>query len=499
MNNTDNQIFDEHEVLHNLKHYLPAQAPLKDFIHHNTLHAFQKMKFDKAIYNASAILGYRVSLSLAEYRALYAEGKIVDAIVERTIATKKGNQHVVEWKEKMLHGNFQKASPRIGALRANWKKIYQIDIDSMVHPLLFRILCSYLDQGISIWNFPVHQKGLLASIREMERNSYSSFFRGKRAKKLLLGGQANIKHLLDLLIGNEALYKQYLFDQQFAHQGWSGMISAVEDQPQTLLDQKRISLQDLIAFELLLEIDVLDSTFNAEWLPLSNVLAERPTDLFAEVPVTELDEITTLWQQSYEWSYYDEVLKGLQSSFTHNELPPKAETFQAMFCIDDRECSLRRYLEKFDPLCETFGTPGFFGVEFYFQPDHGKFYTKLCPAPVNPKYLIKEVGVRRKHEKDAHFGKRSHSLFSGWLITQTLGFWSAVKLFINIFKPSTSPAMASYFRHMEKEAKLTIENKNPDHKENDLQIGFTIEEMTTRVEGLLKSIGLVKILRLSYM
>src|SRR6185436_11507885 len=40
--------------------------------------------------------------------------------------------------------------------------------------------------------------------------------------------------------------------------------------------------------------------------------------------------------------------------------------------------------------------------------------------------------------------------------------------------------------------KLTIENKDLNDRENDLQIGFTIEEMATRVESLLKSIGLVK-------
>ncbi|MDZ7649116.1 MAG: putative inorganic carbon transporter subunit DabA [Cytophagales bacterium] len=95
--------------------------------------------------------------------------------------------------------------------------------------------------------------------------------------------------------------------------------------------------------------------------------------------------------------------------------------------------------------------------------------------------MIKEIGVRRKHEKDVHFTKHSHSLFSGWLISQTLGFWSAFKLLLTIFKPSVSPAMASSFKHMEKTSKLTIENKHLHHRENDLQIGFTIEEMAVRV------------------
>ena len=178
---------------------------------------------------------------------------------------------------------------------------------------------------------------------------------------------------------------------------------------------------------------IISARNGCRWI---RVMEERPVELFSEVPVTELDEITTLWQEAYEWSYYDEVLSGLKLSVVGAGYTSYRKSFQSMFCIDDRSCSFRRYLEKEDPSCETFGTPGFFGVEFYFQPDHGKFYTKLCPAPVTPKYLIKEIGVRRKREKDAHFTKHSHGLFRGWLITQTLGFWSAVQLFMNIFRPS---------------------------------------------------------------
>ena len=134
-------------------------------------------------------------------------------------------------------------------------------MDSLVHPLLFRILCSYLDQGISIWRFPVWNEGFLTSIREMERISFTSFFRTDWPRRLLLKSECKIESLLDILVGDESLYKQYLFDQQFAHQGWSGMVSTVEDVPQTLLDRKQITLQELIVFELLLEIDALDFRF----------------------------------------------------------------------------------------------------------------------------------------------------------------------------------------------------------------------------------------------
>jgi uncharacterized protein YbcC (UPF0753/DUF2309 family) len=241
----------------------------------------------------------------------------------------------------------------------------------------------------------------------------------------------------------------------------------------------------------LLEIDALDYQLGEGWQPLAERLAGKPADLFAPVKPTEKDEVMSLWQEAYEWSYYDGVLAGIRLQ-KKGERHIQHKTFQAMFCIDDRECSLRRYLEKLDPHSETFGTPGFFGVEFFYKPEHGKAYTKLCPAPVTPKYLIKEVGTRSKRKKDVHFTKHTHSLFRGWLITQTLGFWSAFKLFLTIFRPAMSPATASSFKHMDKFSKLTIENTSPEQVENELQVGFTIEEMATRVENLLKSIGLVK-------
>ncbi len=488
---TKHSSFNAEEVLHELKHFLPAQAPLKDFIHHNTLHAFQTSTFFKGIRNASEILGYKVSLSLTEFRTLYANHRVSDVVLNRVITNRNGGASLKTWREKVLQKAYDNPSPaRIGSLRSNWKRQYHIDLDSLVHPILFRILCSYLDQGISIWNFPVKDQRFLSALREMEQHSFSSFFRKTRARTLLLNKALTVTDLLQILVDDESIYKTYLFDQQFAHQGWSGMISAIEDQPQTLLAQRNLSFHDLVFFELLLEIDALDAQFGEIWSPLGVKLTDRPIDLFADVPETELNEVLAIWQEAFEWTYYDEVLTGLAMNRKERKAPTN-KSFQAMFCIDDRETSLRDYLERTDINCETYATPGFFTAEFYFQPEHVKFYTKLCPAPLTPKYLIKESNNKERREKDVHFSKHSHSFYSGWLISQTIGFWSAVKLFINIFRPAMSPASASSFRHMDKTSGLTIENKNTNDRENDLQVGFTIDEMANRVESLLKSIGLV--------
>jgi uncharacterized protein YbcC (UPF0753/DUF2309 family) len=496
--NTEEFSFNELEALHELKHFLPAQAPLKDFIHHNTLHAFQSSKFFDALRNASRIFGYKLSLSLEEYRELYRKGHISEEVLDRILVEKAGTDQHSQWKEKALLTSYDTSiTPRIGQLRANWKILYGFDLDQHVQPLLFRVLCCYLDQGISIWNFPVHEMGFLASLREMEKNSFSSFFKTERARKHLLSGELSLSRLLDLLVGDPALYERYLFDQQFSHQGWSGIVSVIENEPQSLVDQKKISLQEVILFELLLEIDALDHKFGEIWSPLgistkeAKPLASSIKELFAPVPETELSRVMAIWQEAYEWSYYDQVLSGIRQA-RQVEAPARHKSFQVALCIDDRETSLRDYLEKTDPACETFSTPGFFNVEFFFQPEHGKSYTKQCPAPVTPRYLIKELDIKGKRKTDPHFAKTTHSLFTGWLIAQTLGFWSALRLFISIFKPSVSPATSYSFAHMDQLSQLTIENKGETALENGLQVGFTIPEMAERVEGLLRSIGLTK-------
>jgi uncharacterized protein len=485
------KLFNELNVLHELKHYLPAQGPLKDFIHHNTLHAFQNLKFHDGIHKASGMFGYKVSFSIDEFRELYNSKKINDDILERIILQRKGADLSKEWKAKMLSRKYENpAKPRIGSLRANWKKHFQLDLDSIVHPLLFRVICAYLDQGISIWNFPLIEEGFLVSIQEMEKSSFISFFKKERARKLLMDNEIKIADLLKILVGDESLFKQYLFDQQFAHPGWSGIISVLEDNPNALFDTRKASVRDLIVFELLMEIDALDSLLGKEWPPLGDKLKVRPVDLFADVPDSEMHEVLSIFQDAYEWTYYDEVFAGIRMEKKKEE--PAGNRFQAMFCIDDREDSLRDYLEILDPACETFATPGFFSVEFFFQPVYGKFYTKQCPAPVTPKYLIKEIGKKKTSTRERYYNEYSHSAFGGWFISQILGFRSALRLFLNVFKSSISQGTSFSFNHMDKFSSLSIENTNPDDKENGLQIGFTIEEMAQRVESLLKSIGLVK-------
>ena len=512
-----NYSFNEAAVIDELKHFLPAQQALKDFIHHNSLHAFQHMKFYDAIFKASRIFGFQVHLELPEYREMYKTGRIREDVLQMVICSKKDKDAVDNWKQKLISKEYDTINhPRIGQLRKCWKDVYQFDMDNSVHPLLFRILCAFLDQGIAVDSFPVVSKPFLQSLKEMEQNSFVSFFKTKVVKQKFLSGNYSITELLKTIVGKEAYFEQYLFDQQFAHHGWSGFVSAVEDNPQTLLDRKQVTLKELLEFELLLELDALTYALGNKWQPLTNSVTTPPLNLFADVDKTEFAEVIELWQDAFEWSYYDSVLKGillaaptlpkngLSSSKFENisdptqtsQIPPLetavGASLQAIFCIDEREDSIRRHIEAVDKKAETFGAPGFFGVEFFFQQEGSRFYDKLCPAPVTPKYLIKEYNAKTIRKDELIYTKLTHGILSGFILSISFGFWALAKKVQLLFSPKMSPAISNAYGNMDKLSALTIENKNTADTENELQIGYTLEEMITRGEGFLRGIGLIK-------
>jgi hypothetical protein len=491
--------FDEDHVLHELKHYLPSQTPLKDFIHHNTLHAFQHQEFFEGIFKASSLFGYKVTLSLNEFRKLHTLGRIRTEILTKIIVDKFGEADFSGWLDKVLNKLYDfTIVPEVGLFRKNWQLFYHIDLDNAVQPLLFRIIGSYLDQGIALWHFPFEDKGLIAAVKLLEEKSFSSFFKTQRAKNLLFEQNLSIAGLLKILVGKEHLFQEYIFDQQFTHRGWSGIVGAIEDNPNSVLYPKSITLKDFIILELLLEIDALTLEFGENWQPLGELVPKEPVDLFAPITRTELQEVLILWQMAFEWSYYDEVFAGLISLQKQKKSLPAKDSSQinsltefiGIFCIDERECSIRRHLEYVQPQCETMGCPGFFGVEFFFHPANGKFHEKLCPAPVTPKYLIREIESKGVRGHEILFSKKANTIFRGFLITLSLGFWAAIQMVLDIFRPKMSAAISDAFAHMNLTSTLQIEVSSPIVVENGLQVGFTVTEMADRVENLLRGIGL---------
>lgn len=492
MENSSANDFDFHRVIHDIQHYLPAQTTLKDFIHHNSLHAFQSMRFYDGIFRASKIFGFKVTLQLEEYRMLYRAGRIKENVIDRVVMDRKGEEWVKEWVEKMLYGEFeQNIHARVGVLRSHWKEKVKLDVDSLVHPTLYRLLGAYLDQGIGNWMFPLQSNdGFLASIRALESESKFSFFQTKEGKKRLLNRSLTATDLLKRIVGDESYFESYLYDLCFAHRGWSGLVSTLEQNPEALFVKRPILLEEIIYVELLLEWDRLDKQLGNTWLPLSSLIDAPPENYLVETPKTMLDDVLSLWQDAFEWSYYDQVIQAIKRKPISRSTDAMSTSFQAIFCIDERECSFRRHLESVVPRAETYGAPGFFGVEFYYLADGAKYKEKLCPVPVMPKHLIKEIVGGCSHKKDTLFDTKSYSPILGLVQSFAKAPMAVARMLQWGFGTPLSLANSNSFSQVAEHARLTVEYVPGTPNEDGLQVGFTTEEMANRVEVFLKNIGL---------
>jgi uncharacterized protein YbcC (UPF0753/DUF2309 family) len=75
-----------HDLVHHFEHVLPAQAPIKDFVHHNTLHGFQHLPFRDALAAAEAAIGAKGFQSEEDFHAFLAQGRIDREDLEAALA-----------------------------------------------------------------------------------------------------------------------------------------------------------------------------------------------------------------------------------------------------------------------------------------------------------------------------------------------------------------------------------------------------------------------------
>lgn len=499
--------FDFEAALERVKHWLPAQGPIKDFVHHNTLHAFQHLEFHAASRAAARLFGARTYMPGDFYLSAYHGRAITESALERALASAFPDEALrSQARARMLSGPLR-TPPFLGVarsgMRSAWtKRLGGVSLSRLAHPPLFRLIGGYLDQGLALWRMPgADRLGFLDAVSSLVRSSWLPLYpyssAGARKLLRLPATEAAVHALRTLLGSHEELYEAYLLESLLAQPGWAGLVAQCERDPAGLLSPRAITLADYAALTLITELGCLERALGKDYKPLMEPGAKFPIppgpDAIPET--TEEERLLAVWQEAFEWSYYGRLLGGIVSVGSPNATPePRIASSWAFFCIDDRECSLRRHVEETDPTIDTFATAGFFGLDFLYRGSGDSVAAKHCPVPITPRHVVVEEldePPGSPAEKMHHLEPRANTFFRGWILSYALGFGAMLRLALSVFRPSAVQIIVAPLSTVNEKGRLrlTRDEKDPGEAGLGLNQGYTLSELADRVQSVLRSVG----------
>ncbi|MEV7013073.1 DUF2309 domain-containing protein [Streptosporangium sp. NPDC051022] len=366
-----------------------------------------------------------------------------------------------------------------------------LDTDELVHPLLIRLSAAFLDQGIAYWPMPERGQGFLHAFRRLYGQAGGPpdrFLRGlgpelRRQAAEGWTAERTVAWALAELAVPEHDRGAVIQATLLSLRGWAGMMRQFEHRPDRApVEAHAARLIDYLAVQLVLDVyaaryamvrylgahatvadldrlpdpretaatrarpgleTVYEAFVLAQVMPVDTAVfadVEHARAWLAAVGACDAIERRRLLHLAYEHRHRVGVLDALTA---HQRVAPTeapVPRMQALFCIDEREESLRRHLEEHFPQAETYGYAGFFGVAMTYRGIHEVRARPLCPVVVTPRHLVVEepVGAARPGRQAVpHRGRGtwnrgvtvgSRTLARGSAITLGLGLAHVVTL-----------------------------------------------------------------------
>jgi uncharacterized protein YbcC (UPF0753/DUF2309 family) len=431
-----------------------------------------------------------------------------------------------------------------------------VDPDRLVNDLLIRFCPAFMDQGLAHWPLPRREEGFYLSFCALygqRGGPPARWRRGLAAELRRLEGIPTLDSIyesLRLLEVAEEEWHDYLSATLLALRGWAGIIQFIEDRPDRVVHPvPKGSLIEYLAIRLVLERWALAYCARNELgsgdlhglrdklrrrigetrppsmeqrafqvFQLAQVLGWTPESLFRLSKKdwsTLLEEIETfsglerrrIFHQAFERGLNTQTLDAIALHAPKPAPTPMQPRFQAMFCIDEREESLRRHLEELAPDVETLSIAGFYFIPMYFRGATDAHFVPLCPAVITPQHWVAEQVVesldpdhqRRARTRRAlgmashqfHRGSRSFAL--GALLSAAVGVLATIPLVARTLFPRLTARIRKRFGRMMRAPQLTrlqLERSEAVPRPDNGGLGFTLEEMTNSAERVLRDIGM---------
>ncbi|MBK8645894.1 MAG: DUF2309 domain-containing protein [Gemmatimonadetes bacterium] len=434
------------------------------------------------------------------------------------------------------------------------------DSDLAVHPELIRLASVFLDHGQALQAMPHRAEGFLQATAYL-------FDAGAPEPRGCPGVREDVRHAVHTrrparVVIEEMLHalgvpaadaEEYLLHTALALPGWTGMFARLERHPEEHPVAGRVALEDFLAVRLLHERRAIEVEGHAAGLPIAwpalRALAERPvprpalldawllagiarragvsaaaleempddalTSVWREVEAAPHLTRQRIWQDAYEGHYRRRVLDGVAGLRAHRApLRPPASRAEAqfVFCIDEREESLRRAIDEQPGHFETFGVAGFFGMAIDYQGLYDAMPAAYCPVVVTPQHEIHEAPVytdRDWHRARAGWRARwqaagrvmhrqSRTLSGGAGLSFLLGPLAAATALARVIAPRSSLAWRDGLR--DRLAPRPATRLSSFREDGGVAtptgrgklLGFGLDEAADRVTALLRNIGLVR-------
>lgn len=420
-------------------------------------------------------------------------------------------------------------------------------LEEMINPLLIRFCEEYLDLGFSNQLMPDRHEGMLACFLRMVDVAHFGIPRWLEGLRKSVSryriAPDQVEDLIERLLADLGVSEgdryRVILQEALSLRGWAGYISLAENRPDLLHGQEaeiKPRFAEYLAIRLLLklcasesfqyrsrtsefsldnrELDTLDQVYTQAYhilclfteLGLGERLLDAPdklVPLLTELMRFDQTKRRRIWHLAFENNLYVRALDLLSKAPKTESIGTKSSA-QFVFCIDDREESIRRHLEACNGSYQTFGTAGFFGVDANYTVMSGAT-APYCPVIIQPKHAIREVPKRgyeghlsKYRQKQALWFKLSGYVNRGsgsWfhnMILSLAGCFSLIPMILGVIAPKTLRFMGSLFGSEPTiPADLHELQVAADSSGDSAMPGYTLDEMAARVTNVLRGIGLV--------